>query len=63
MCILLPQWSTLSLGCGLILAPGTDSPGKEAATVSDGESDRLTRTMLTLTEDSTGDFQGSHSGH
>lgn len=41
MCILLPQWSMQSVGCGLILALGTDSPGKEAATVSDGESGRL----------------------
>lgn len=59
MCILLPQWSMQSVDCGLILAPGTDSPGKEAATVSS----RLTRSMLTLTDDSTGDFQGNHSGH
>lgn len=40
-----------------------DSPGKEAATVSDGENGRLTRSMLTLTDDSTGDFQDNHSGH
>lgn len=48
--------------CGLIVAPGTNSPGKEAATVSDGESGRLTRSILTLRDDSTGDLQGNHSG-
>lgn len=53
MCILLPQWSMQFVGRGLILAPGTDSSGKEAATVSDGESGRLTRSMPTLTDDST----------
>lgn len=63
MCILLPQWCLQSVGCGLILAPGTDSPGKEAVTVSDGKSSRLTTSMLTLTDDSTGDFQVNHSGH
>lgn len=31
--------------------------------MSDGESGRLTRSVLTLTDDSTGDFQGNHSGH
>lgn len=51
-----------SVGCGLILAPGTDSSGKEALSVSDGESGRLTRSVLTLTDDSTGDFQGNHCG-